>query len=150
MRAIIQRVSNADVKVDAETVGEIGVGLMVLLGVGQGDDEKDVDYLAEKVACLRVFPDDQDKMNRSLLDIGGAALVISQFTLYGDVRRGKRPSFTEAAAPERADELYRKFAEKLRLLGVRKVEMGRFQATMDVSLTNSGPVTILLDSRKLF
>jgi D-tyrosyl-tRNA(Tyr) deacylase len=150
MRAVVQRVSRADVKVDGKMVGEIGAGLLVLLGVGQGDEESDVNALAEKCAGLRIFPDDEGKMNRSLLDIGGEALVISQFTLYGDVRRGKRPSFTDAAPPEQADALYRKFADRLSALGVRKVETGRFQAMMDVTLTNSGPVTILLDSRKLF
>jgi len=150
MRAVVQRVTRADVTVDGETVGEIGPGLVVLLGVGQGDDESDVNGLAEKCAGLRIFPDDEGKMNRSLLDIGGEALVISQFTLYGDVRRGKRPSFTDAAPPDQADALYRKFAGRLRALGVRKVETGRFQAMMDVTLSNSGPVTILLDSRKLF
>lgn len=150
MRAVVQRVTRADVKVDGETIGEIGPGLVVLLGVGREDAESDVNALAEKVAGLRIFPDDEEKMNRSLLDAGGEALVISQFTLYGDVRRGKRPSFIDAAPPEQADALYRQFAERLRALGVKKVATGRFQAMMDVTLTNSGPVTILLDSRKLF
>jgi D-tyrosyl-tRNA(Tyr) deacylase len=150
MRAVIQRVSRADVKVNGETVGEIGPGLLVLLGIGREDGEADVASLAEKSAGLRIFPDGEGRMNRSLRDIGGQALVISQFTLYGDARRGKRPSFIDAAPPDRADALYRKFAEKLRALGVSKVETGRFQAMMDVTLTNAGPVTILLDSRKLF
>jgi len=150
MRAVVQRVSEASVTVAGDEVGRIGKGLLALLGVGREDSEGDADYLARKVAGLRVFADADDKMNLSLTDIDGEAMVISQFTLYGDARRGKRPSFAAAAEPGRANELYEYFAQALRALGVRKVATGKFQAMMDVSLTNAGPVTILLDSRKAF
>lgn len=149
MRAVVQRVSRASVKVDGEVVGEIARGLLVLLGAGQDDIEANADYLAEKVAGLRIFEDDAGKMNLSVADIGGAVLVVSQFTLYGDVRRGKRPSFDAAARPERARELYEYFVERVRALGLH-CETGRFQAMMEVELVNSGPVTILLDSKKAF
>ncbi len=149
MRAVVQRVSRASVKVKGELTGDIGTGLLVLLGVGQGDAEADADYLAEKVAGLRIFEDDGGKMNRSVADAGGAVLAVSQFTLFGDVRRGKRPSFDEAARPERAKELYEYFVKSLRRLGLR-CETGRFQAMMEVELVNMGPVTILLDSKKGF
>lgn len=149
MRAVVQRVSRAQVAVKGEIVGEIGVGLLVLLGVGRDDTEGDASYLAGKITGLRVFEDDQEKMNRSLLDVGGSVLAVSQFTLYGDVRRGKRPSFDDAAPPEKARELYEFFVEQVRGTGVR-CETGRFQATMKVELVNEGPVTILLDSRKIF
>jgi D-tyrosyl-tRNA(Tyr) deacylase len=150
MRAVVQRVSEALVSVSARSVGEIGKGLLVFLGVGGDDNEGDADYLAEKIAGLRIFADDQDKMNRSAADLHAEVMVISQFTLYGDVRRGKRPSFSDAAPPESARALYEYFVRRLSALGVSKVATGEFQAMMDVSLVNAGPVTILLDSRKTF
>src|SRR5713226_1931673 len=149
MRAVVQRVTQARVEVAGEVVGEICAGLLVLLGVAREDARDDADYLAEKINNLRVFDDDQGKMNRSLLETGGAMLAVSQFTLYGDVRRGRRPSYSDAAEPEKANELYQYFVERVRSFGV-KVETGVFQAMMKVSLVNDGPVTILLDSRKLF
>ena len=149
MRAVVQRVRRASVKVGEETTGEIDNGLLVLLGVGQDDVEADADYLAEKIAGLRIFEDDAGKMNLSTLDTAGAVLAVSQFTLFGDVRRGKRPSFDAAARPERARELYEYFVQQVRRLGLR-CETGRFQAMMDVELVNHGPVTILIDSRKTF
>lgn len=130
-------------------VGEIGPGLLVLLGVSRSDAEADADYLAEKIAGLRVFEDVDGKINRSVADVGGAVLAVSQFTLYGDVRRGKRPSFDDAARPERARELYEYFVAQIRQRGLR-CETGQFQAMMAVSLVNQGPVTVLLDSTKLF
>jgi D-tyrosyl-tRNA(Tyr) deacylase len=130
-------------------VGELGLGLLVLLGVGEGDCERDADYLAEKIAGLRIFEDAQRKMNRSVAESGGAVLVVSLFTLYGDVRRGKRPSFDAAARPERARSLYEYFTNKIREAGLR-CETGRFQEMMRVELVNEGPVTILLDSQKAF
>lgn len=149
MRAVVQRVSRAKVTVGEKITGEIGLGLLVLLGVAEGDTEKDADYLADKVAGLRIFEDPDGKMNLSVADVGGAVLAVSQFTLYGDVRRGKRPSFDAAARPEQANHLYEYFVSKVRQSGLR-CETGVFQAMMDVELTNSGPVTILLDSSKLF
>ena len=149
MRAVVQRVSRAKVTVDAETTGEIGLGLLVLLGVGRGDEESGADYLAEKIIGLRIFEDDGGKMNRSVVDVGGAVLVVSQFTLYGDVRKGKRPSFDAAAAPARARELYEYFVDRIRTSGVR-CETGQFQEMMSVELVNEGPVTILADSGKGF
>jgi D-tyrosyl-tRNA(Tyr) deacylase len=149
MRAVVQRVTRAYVKVGEETTGEIGSGLLVLLGVAQEDSEADAGYLADKIAGLRIFEDVAGKMNLSLADIGGAVLAVSQFTLFGDVRRGKRPSFDAAARPEHARELCDYFVQRIRALGLR-CETGRFQAMMDVELINSGPVTILLDSRKTF
>jgi D-tyrosyl-tRNA(Tyr) deacylase len=149
MRAVIQRVSEASVEISNEVVGAIGAGLLVLLAVARDDIPDDADYLAEKIINLRIFTDDDGKMNRSLLETGGAMLVVSQFTLYGDVRRGRRPSYSDAAEPEKANALYEYFIERVRSLGVR-VETGVFQATMKVSLVNDGPVTILIDSRKLF
>ncbi len=149
MRAVVQRVSRASVTVGGEITGEIGNGLLVLLGVEREDGEADADYIAEKVAGLRIFEDDAGKMNRSVGEIGGAVLAVSQFTLLGDVRRGKRPSFDAAARPERARELYEYFVARVRELGLR-CETGRFQELMQVELVNSGPVTILLDSKKLF
>jgi D-tyrosyl-tRNA(Tyr) deacylase len=149
MRAVVQRVSRAQVAVSGEIAGQIGLGLLVLLGVGRDDTEGDASYLAEKIAGLRVFEDDLGKMNRSLQEVGGAVLAVSQFTLYGDVRRGKRPSFDAAAAPEKARQLYEFFVERIRAAGVR-CETGRFQETMTVELVNEGPVTILLDSGKAF
>ncbi len=149
MRAVVQRVSSAEVSVDGQVVGSIGPGLVVFLGVGRDDSDGDADYLAEKVANLRVFGDSEGKMNLSCMDLGLPALIVSQFTLYGDCRKGRRPSFTEAAPPERAVELYGKFVQRLRALGLA-AETGRFQAMMTVSVENDGPVTILLDSRKQF
>jgi len=149
MRAVVQRVSRARVKVDGETTGEIGLGLLVLLGVGAGDTRTDADYLAEKTIGLRIFEDAGGKMNLSVAEVGGAVLVVSQFTLYGDTRRGKRPSFDAAAPPEQARELYEYFVEKVRAAGLR-CATGRFQETMQVELVNEGPVTILLDSAKAF
>jgi D-aminoacyl-tRNA deacylase len=149
MRAVVQRVSKASVMIDGGIVGEIGSGLLVLLGVSTSDSETDAGYLAEKIAGLRIFEDHEGKMNRSVVDVGGAVLAVSQFTLYGDVRRGKRPSFDSAARPERARELYDHFVAQIRERGLR-CEAGRFQETMSVSLVNEGPVTILLDSAKLF
>jgi D-tyrosyl-tRNA(Tyr) deacylase len=146
---VVQRVSRASVEVEGRTVGEIGEGFLVLLGVARDDAREDADYLAEKIANLRVFVDGEGRMNRSLIDTGGRMLVVSQFTLYGDVRRGRRPSYTDAAEPERANELYEYFVQRARGRGIA-VETGVFQAMMRVSLINEGPVTILLDSRKLF
>jgi D-tyrosyl-tRNA(Tyr) deacylase len=149
MRAVVQRVSRARVTVKGETAGEIGLGLLVLLGVGAGDTRTEADYLVEKTIGLRIFEDAGGKMNLSVAEVGGALLVVSQFTLYGDARRGKRPSFDGAAPPEQARELYEYFVEKVRASGVR-LETGRFQETMRVELVNEGPVTILLDSGKAF
>ncbi len=149
MRAVIQRVSRAKVTVAGEITGAIGPGLLVLLGVGQQDTEASADYLAEKIAGLRIFEDEGGKMNRSVVDIGGSVLAVSQFTLYGDVRKGKRPSFDAAAPPQRAHELYEYFISRVRAGGLR-CETGRFQEMMDVELVNAGPVTILLDSEKTF
>lgn len=149
MRAVLQRVTRASVNVDGRTTGEIGAGLVVLLGVGREDTQDSAIYLAEKTANLRIFPDAEGKMNRSVLDAGGAALVVSQFTLYGDARGQRRPGFTRAAPPDEANRLYEEFVRALRALGVR-VETGVFQTHMQVELTNDGPVTILLDSEKLF
>jgi len=149
MRAVVQRVSRAQVAVKGEIIGQIGLGLLVLLGVGRDDAEADASYLAEKIAGLRVFEDDHGKMNRSVQDIGGSVLAVSQFTLYGDGRRGKRPSFDAAAPPEKASQLYEFFVEQIRSAGLR-CETGRFQEMMQVELVNEGPVTILLDSGKAF
>lgn len=145
MRAVIQRVSEASVAVDGRVVGAIGRGLLILLGVGIGDGEAEARLLAEKSANLRIFPDEEGRFNRSLLDIGGEALVVSQFTLYADTRRGRRPSFSDAAPPEIAAPLVETFANELRRLGV-PVSTGQFGAMMRVALVNDGPVTILLDS----
>jgi len=149
MRAVVERVSRAKVTVNEWTSGEIGHGLLVLLGVGHGDTEADSNYLAEKVAGLRIFEDADGKMNLSVQDVGGSVLAVSQFTLYGDVRRGKRPSFDAAAAPDEARRLYELFVQRIQELGLA-CETGRFQEMMQVELVNEGPVTILLDSRKGF
>ena len=149
MRAVIQRVSRAQVSVDGEVCGRIENGLLVLLGVGKADTESDVDYLVEKIIGLRTFEDGNGKMNLSVIDTGGSILAVSQFTLYGDVRRGKRPSFDDAAPPEPARQLYEHFVTKVRAAGL-VCETGRFQAMMQVELVNDGPVTILLDSAKVF
>ena len=149
MRAIIQRVRRCKVTVESRTVGEIGAGLLVLLGVGKTDNDSAADYLVEKILGLRIFEDDADKMNLSVQDTRGELLVVSQFTLYGDVRRGKRPSFDAAARPEEARRLYEYFVGKVRAAGL-PCETGELQAMMDVELVNSGPVTIMLDSEKAF
>ena len=149
MRAVVQRVSRAKVSVNIQVTGQIGPGLLVLVGVGRDDSRGDADYLAEKIAGLRIFADDQGKMSRSLIDVGGEVLVVSQFTLYGDARRGKRPSFDLAAPPEQARELYEYFVGCLRAAGLR-CATGKFQEMMRVELENEGPVTILLDSAKAF
>jgi len=149
MRAVVQRVSRAQVVIDGEITGQIGLGLLILLGVGHDDTEVDANYLAEKIAGLRVFEDDSGKMNRSVQDVGGSVLAVSQFTLYGDVRRGKRPSFDRASPPEKARQLYESFVERIRSTGLR-CETGRFQEMMKVELVNEGPVTILLDSARVF
>jgi D-aminoacyl-tRNA deacylase len=149
MRVVVQRVSRAKVTVAGDVTGEIGLGLLVLLGVGKDDSEAGADYLAEKIVGLRIFEDDGGKMNRSVADVGGAVLVVSQFTLYGDVRKGKRPSFDDAAPPQKARQLYEYFVQKIRASGLR-CETGRFQEMMAVELVNEGPVTILADSEKTF
>jgi D-aminoacyl-tRNA deacylase len=150
MRAVVQRVTRASVTVDGETTGEIGKGLVVLLGVAHDDTKADADYLAPKIASLRIFDDAEGKMNVSLKEIdGGGMLVVSQFTLFGDVRRGLRPSWSDAAPPEVAEPLYEYFVESSRKL-IARVATGSFRKTMQVELVNDGPVTIMLDSRKLF
>ena len=149
MRAVVQRVKSARVEVEGECVGAIDGGLLVCLGVTHNDSDKDAKYLAEKIAVLRIFEDADDKMNLSVQDVGGSILSVSQFTLFGDCRRGRRPSFTEAAGAEQGQTLYEAFNEALRAQGMT-VETGRFQAHMEVSLVNDGPVTMLLDSTKQF
>ena len=147
MRAVVQRVSRAKVTVDGGVVGEIGRGLLVLLGVASEDLEADADYLSDKIIDLRIFEDGDDRMNLSIVDIAGEMLVVSQFTLYGDTRRGRRPSFIKAAPPQQANQLYEHFVERSKTRIVN-VETGRFQAMMDVELVNDGPVTIIVDSEK--
>ena len=149
MRAVVQRVSRAQVTTNDQATGAIGPGLVVLLGVGAGDDEQAARYLADKIVELRIFEDEQGKMNRSLLEAGGAVLAVSQFTLYGDCRKGRRPSFDRAARPQAARLLYERFIHFLKERGVR-VEQGVFQAMMQVELVNDGPVTLLLDSERQF
>ncbi|SHJ72456.1 D-tyrosyl-tRNA(Tyr) deacylase [Anaerobranca californiensis DSM 14826] len=149
MRAVIQRVSKASVTVAGSKISEIGKGFLVLLGVGQDDGEVDMNYIVDKITNLRVFEDENEKMNLSLKDIGGELLVVSQFTLYGDCRKGRRPSFSSAASPEEANRLYLQVCEKLKEQGFT-VKQGQFAAMMDVELVNDGPVTILLDSKKNF
>ncbi len=146
MRACVQRVTQGRVTIDGEVVGEIGAGLVVLLGVAHDDGEKDVQVLADKLVGLRIFDDGEGKMNLSLADVGGAMLVVSQFTLLGDASRGRRPSFTAAAPPEVAEQLYEQFVARVRTLGVT-VATGRFRRHMEVSLTNDGPVTLIVESR---
>ncbi len=146
MIALVQRVSSSSVCIDQSTVGAIGPGLNVLLGVAVGDEEADVDFLAAKVVNLRIFEDDQGKMNRSLIDVGGQMLVISQFTLLGDCRKGRRPSFIKAAGPDLAKRLYRCYIDRVKRLGV-DVQTGRFGAMMQVNIVNDGPVTLLVHSR---
>ncbi len=149
MRAVVQRVSAARVTVEGRKAGQIEGGFVVLLGVRQGDRKEDAEYLADKICNLRVFEDSEGKMNLSLMDVGGQLLVVSQFTLYADCRKGRRPSFVEAAPPDKAEELYLYFVDICRSKGI-KAETGVFQAHMDVALTNDGPVTILVDSQKIF
>jgi|SRR5688572_3516302 len=149
MRMVVQRVSRASVRVDGELAGSIGAGLAILLGIKKDDTIADAEYLVDKALGLRIFPDGDDKMNRSLVEAGGAVLVVSQFTLYGDVKKGRRPSFEKAASPELARDLYEKFVELLRGKGLH-VKTGVFQAMMQVELVNEGPVTILVDSEKAF
>ncbi len=146
MKAVLQRVSNASVTVNSEVVGKIGKGLVVLIGVARDDSEKDVDYLSEKIVNLRIFPDEEGKFNRSLLDTGGEALIVSQFTLLADTKKGRRPSFVEAASAEEAERLFELFVDHVRNMNV-KVATGRFQQMMLVEIHNDGPVTICLDSR---
>lgn len=149
MRAVVQRVNKASVSVGGEIIGEINKGLMVLFAVGKEDNEQDLEYMKDKITGLRIFQDEFEKMNLSLLDIKGELLVVSQFTLYADCRKGKRPGFTDAGLPEEAKRLYLKFIDECRKLGI-KVAEGEFGADMDVSLVNQGPVTILIDSKKGF
>jgi D-tyrosyl-tRNA(Tyr) deacylase len=149
VRAVVQRVSRAEVRVDGAVVGRIGHGLCVLVGAADDDSDEDVAWLADKVVGLRIFADDAGQMNRALADVGGALLVVSQFTLYGDCRKGRRPSFVKAMRPELAEPLYEKFVAAARATGV-PVETGRFRAMMEVELVNDGPVTLLLDSKRTF
>ncbi|MGA9509786.1 MAG: D-aminoacyl-tRNA deacylase [Candidatus Sulfotelmatobacter sp.] len=149
MRAVVQRVSRAKVSVNGEITGQIGLGVLVLLGIGRDDTEADATYLAQKIASLRIFEDDSGKMNRSVLDVAGGVLAVSQFTLYADVRRGNRPSFDAAAPAEKARQLFEVFIDQIREAGI-VCETGRFQEMMKVELINDGPVTILLDSNKIF
>jgi D-tyrosyl-tRNA(Tyr) deacylase len=150
MRAVVQRVHRAEVRVDGTVVGRVGAGLCVLVGAGQGDGDDDVAYLVDKCVNLRIFEDDAGKMNRSLLETGGGLLAVSQFTLYGDARKGRRPSFTDALEPVEAERRYLQFVDGVRAAGVADVQTGRFRAMMEVELVNWGPVTLLLDSRKGF
>ena len=147
MKALVQRVTEGSVSVDGQEIGSIRKGLVILFGSGRGDTEKDVDYLAEKCANLRIFEDEAGKMNLSLLDIGGEALVISQFTLYGDCRKGRRPGFSDAADPSEAEQFYEHFLVKIAQAGVRKVQHGQFGADMQVKIFNDGPVTFMLESK---
>lgn len=149
MRAVVQRVKRAEVRVGAEVVGKIGAGFVILLGIGKGDTTASAELLAEKIANLRVFDDSKGHMNTSLIDAGGHALCVSQFTLYGDCRKGRRPSFDQAASPGHAISLYESFVQSMKQRGVT-VETGRFRAMMDVELVNDGPVTLLLDSDRAF
>lgn len=149
MRAVVQRVKKAAVTVEGEIIGNIDKGLLVLLGVEESDNSDDIKYMVDKVVNLRIFEDDEQRMNRSLIDIQGELMVVSQFTLYGDVRKGRRPSFIAAAKPEYADEIYKDFVKECKKV-IQKVATGKFQADMDVEFINNGPVTILLDSKKIF
>ncbi|NLU53068.1 MAG: D-tyrosyl-tRNA(Tyr) deacylase [Clostridiaceae bacterium] len=150
MRAVVQRVKRAEVRVNNEITGKIDKGILVLLGVGQDDTNKDLEYMAEKIVNLRIFEDQEGKMNLSVLDVNGGILVVSQFTLYGDCRKGKRPSYSTAARPEMAEKLYNEFVDYIKSKYDIKVETGVFQAMMDVDFINEGPVTLLIDSQKTF
>lgn len=150
MRAVVQRVKRAEVRVNGEVSGKIEKGILVLLGVGEDDEARDLEYMAEKIANLRIFEDTEDKMNLSVLDVGGQALVVSQFTLFGDCRKGKRPSYSSAARPDKARDMYEKFMDILNKKYDLKVESGIFQAEMEVDFINDGPVTLLIDSKKTF
>jgi len=150
MRAVVQRVSRAEVRVDGKVVGKIGKGILVLLGVGQDDNDQDLQWMADKVVNLRIFEDENEKMNLSVLDVGGQVLVVSHFTLYGDCRKGKRPSYSSAASPADAERMYNEFVKTIESRYGIKVETGVFQAMMEVDLVNDGPVTLLLDSKKTF
>ncbi|MBO7146916.1 MAG: D-tyrosyl-tRNA(Tyr) deacylase [Lentisphaeria bacterium] len=147
MKALVQRVTEGSVTIDGEVVGEIGKGLVILFGAGRGDTEKDVEFLASKCANLRIFCDADDKMNLSLLDIDGEALIISQFTLYGDCRKGRRPGFSDAADPAEAEQFYQHFIEAMKRNGIRNVQCGRFGADMKVKIFNDGPVTFMIESK---
>ena len=149
MRAVIQKVAHASVKVDGNIIGEIGKGLLVLLGMQESDDEKVMDNMMDKIIHLRIFEDEEGKMNLSLKDVGGELLIVPNFTLYGDARKGKRPSYSNAAPPAVAEQIYNRFIEKAKATGI-KVEQGKFQSHMEVNLLNDGPVTILMDSDKNF
>jgi D-tyrosyl-tRNA(Tyr) deacylase len=149
MRAVVQRVSRAEVRVDGEVTGRIGRGLLVLVAAAGDDSDVDLNYTVDKIVNLRIFPDGDGNMNLALNDVGGALLIVSQFTLYGDCRKGRRPSFVQAMAPEPAEKMYEKFVAAARASGV-PVETGRFRAMMDVELVNDGPVTLLIDSKKVF
>lgn len=149
LRSVVQRVTRASVRVEGETVGKIGAGLLILFGVGENDAPSDLEWMVEKIVGLRIFEDDEGKMNRSVQDSSGEILMVSQFTLYGDCRKGKRPSFSTAAPPEQAKVLFEQAVEKVRAYGIR-VETGVFQADMQVELVNDGPVTLLIDSEKKF
>lgn len=149
MRAVLQRVTHAGVSVDSSVIGEIGNGFLILLGVGKEDLQADIDLLVNKIVHLRVFEDENGKMNKSLLDTDGSCLVVSQFTLFADCRHGRRPSFINAGAPDTANEMYEKFCKDLSEAGIKRVEKGQFGADMKVELLNDGPVTILLDSKEL-
>jgi D-tyrosyl-tRNA(Tyr) deacylase len=149
MRAVVQRVSRAEVRVGGQAVGAIGRGLVALVGAGDDDTDEDAAYLADKIVGLRVFADDAGNLNRALAEVGGALLVVSQFTLYGDCRKGRRPSFVKAMAPEPAEQLYLRFVQAARATGA-PVETGRFRAMMELELVNDGPVTLLVDSKRLF
>lgn len=150
MRAVLQRVSQASVTVDGQVIGEIGKGIMVLFGMLGTDTEKTMEYMLDKVVNLRIFEDENGKMNLSLQDIGGELLIVPNFTLYGDARKGRRPGYSSGAAPEVAAELFAKLCEKAKAMPIQKVQTGQFQADMKVALINDGPVTLLLDSEKLF
>ncbi|NLM74937.1 MAG: D-tyrosyl-tRNA(Tyr) deacylase [Clostridiaceae bacterium] len=150
MRAVVQRVKKAEVRVEGRVTGKIDNGLLIFLGVGQDDDMKDLEYLADKIMNLRIFEDNNGKMNLSVLDTDGSVLVVSQFTLYGDCRKGRRPSYSNAASPDMAEKYYEEFIEYIRSKYNIKVETGKFQAMMEVDLVNDGPVTMLIDSKKTF